>query len=101
MKERYWLRFQRHNPQWGSNKTKDRSHSFEMIEKYNLQICNEFQPTRMGYDNQQPLTIDLTLTAGPTIKSWTILDDDGHYTPSDHKAISWQTQKKKETQKTK
>jgi hypothetical protein len=45
----------------------------------------------MGYDNQQPSIIDLTLTAGPTINNWTMLDDDEHHTLSDHKAISWDT----------
>jgi endonuclease/exonuclease/phosphatase family metal-dependent hydrolase len=80
--------FNAHDPLWGSHKTKDSSHIKNLIEQYKLKICNNFQPTRMGYDNQQPSIIDLTLTAGPTINNWTTLDDNEYHTPSDHRAIS-------------
>jgi hypothetical protein len=60
--------FNAHDPLWGSHKTKDSSHIKNFIEQYELKICKNFQSTRMGYDNQQPSIIDLTLTAGPTLK---------------------------------
>jgi hypothetical protein len=52
----------------------------------------------MGYYNQQSSIIDLTLTAGPTINNWTMLEDDEHHTPSDHKAISWDTPEESEVE---
>jgi hypothetical protein len=88
--------FNVHDPLWGSHKRKDSSHITNLIEQHELKICNNFQPTRMGYDNQRPSIIDLTLTASPTVNNWTTLDEDEYYTPSDHKAILWDTPEESE-----
>jgi hypothetical protein len=87
--------FNMHNPRWGSNKQKDSDHIISIIDQYNLTIHNNFEYTRHGNDNQQPSIMDLTLSAGPTINNWLILNDDEHHTRSDHRAISWETQEQK------
>jgi hypothetical protein len=95
--------FNAHSPRWGSNKQKDSDHIISIIDKYNETIHNNFEYTRHGNDNQQPSITDLTLSAGPTINNWLILNDDEHHTRSDHSAISWETQEEsdKETKKKK
>lgn len=78
-----------HNLLWGSTTAKNSDHILEMIDDFELYIANDRSNMRDGQGNQQPSIIDLTLAAGPEIKSWVILDKEDHHILSDHKMIMW------------
>ncbi|KAI5783113.1 hypothetical protein FPQ18DRAFT_396546 [Pyronema domesticum] len=83
--------FNAYNPMWGSLETTNSAHIIRLTEDHDLLIANNFKFTRYGTDRQRPSIIDLTLSAGPRIDHWEIIQRDDHHSESDHRVIMWDT----------
>jgi hypothetical protein len=90
--------FNAHDPLWGSTTAKNNDHILQIIDGFEIYIANDGSYMRDGQGNQQPSIIDLTLSAGPEIESWVILDEEDHHTLSDHKMIMWTTPSENENE---
>jgi hypothetical protein len=84
--------FNAHDPTWGLTKTENSTYIIELIEPHHLTIANKEEYTRYGHGNQLPSIIDLTMTAGPMIEKWEIVDRDEHHSSLDHRIIMWEHQ---------